>query len=94
MGLWRRFSYVTRGKEGPFSSMACCAVVLEMARAFLLGSEARELVLLAVVGPGPVKDQAALRHHDPLGPCERWADEERAVIRPQPEEGSQGPKEG
>ena len=84
---------MTGGKKGPFSSMGCCAVIVEMARASLLGSEAREFVLLAAVGPCPVKDQAALRHHDPLGPCECWADEEGPVIRPQPEEWSQEPRE-
>lgn len=73
---------------------ACCAVVAEMAKASLLGSEARALFVGAVTGPCPVEDQAALRHQDPPRPCEGWADEEGAVIRPQPEEGSQGPRKG
>lgn len=72
----------------------CYAVEAEMAKASLLGSEARALCLVAVTGPCPVKDQAALRHRDPPGPCEGSADDEGAVIRPQPEEGSQGLTKG
>ena len=64
-----------------------------MARPSLLGSETRELVLVAAVGPCPVENQATLRHSDPLGPRERWADKEGVVIRTQPEEGPQGPRE-
>lgn len=80
---------MSRGRRA-FSS-GRCAVLGEMARASLLGSETRELVQVAAGGPRPVKDQATLRHCDPLGPFERRADEQWAVIRPQPEEGSQGP---
>lgn len=64
-----------------------------MARASLLSSEAEELVLVAAAGPWPVKNQAILGHWNPMRPCERWADEDGAVIRPQPEKGSQGPRE-
>ena len=59
-GIFRRFSYVIREKEGPFSATGCCTVVVEMSRASLLGSETRELVLVAAVGPCSVKDQGTL----------------------------------
>lgn len=78
---------------GPIYSRGHCAVVVEMARIFLCGSETRKLVLVAVVSPYTVKDQASLRHQDSLGPCKCWADEQGAVIRPQPKEGPQGPRE-
>lgn len=82
-------------KEGGwFSSRGRCAVIVEVAWASLLGSETRKLVPEAVVGLCPMKDQATLRHHDPLGACKCWTDKERAVIRPQPQEGPQGLREG
>ena len=51
---------MTRGKKGPFLFTGCCAVVLEMVGASLLGSEMKELILVAVLGPCPAKDQATL----------------------------------
>ena len=79
---------MTRRKEG---SIPPGGAVVEVAWVSLPGSETRELVV--VVGLCPVKDQAPLRHCDPLGPSKRWTDTEGAVIGPQPEEGPQGPRE-
>lgn len=82
---------MTRRKE---DSIPPGDAVVEVAWAgvSLPGSETRELVV--VVGLCPVKDQAPLRHCDPLGPSKRWTDIEGAVIGSQPEEGPQGPREG
>lgn len=58
------------------------------------GIGVEELGLLVVLSPSSMKDQASFRHGDALGPSQGWTDEERTVIRAQPEEGSQGPREG
>ena len=64
----KRVSGGCKREGGEFSSIGCCAVVVEMARAPLFGSETRKLVLVAAMGPSPVKDQATLSYCDPLNP--------------------------